>query len=152
MYVIIQKEDNLVVSITANLEDREDNSFIDLNEDVIYYKGDFDYYSDVEVPGGINKGQYFYTPEEGFKLAFSNYDIMRARVHLINTDTKAKEYLDAVIRENNSFRNEKRDLEKNIALLKENNLSTEEKITLLESVVCDLFESLLILQEVNINA
>lgn len=152
MYVIIQKQDNLVVSITSNLEDCKDGSFLDVNEDVLYYKGEFDYYSNIDVPGGINKGQYFYTPEEGFKLAFSNYDIMRARVHLIDVDTKAKDYLNEIINEKNAFKSEKQDLENNIKLLKENNLTTDEKITLLESVVCDLFESLLTLQEVNTNA
>lgn len=148
MYVIIQKQDNLVVSITDNLEDKEDGSFLDLNEDVLYYKGEYDFYSNIDVPGGINKGQYFYTPEEGFKLAFSNYDIMKARVNLIEVDAKAKEYLENIIQEKNLFNMEKKNLEENIKTLKENNLTTEEKITLLESVVCDLFESLLILQEV----
>lgn len=152
MYVIIQKDNNLVVSITANLEVNDDGSFTDLNEGVIYCIGDFDYYSDVEVPGGINKGQYFYTPEEGFKLAFSNYDIMRARVHLINVDTKAQEYLNDIIREKNSFITEKATLEKNIQSLKANTLTADEKITLLESVVCDLYELLLTLQEENTNA
>ena len=51
-----------------------------------------------------------------------------------------------------AFQSEKQNLENNIKLLKENNLTTDEKITLLESVVCDLFESLLTLQEVNTNA
>ena len=103
MYVIVQKQDNLVVGITERLKDHEDGSFADLNEDICYYKGEFVYYSDVEVPGGINKGQYFYTPEEGFKLAFSNYDIMKARVHLIDVDTKAKDYLNEIIYEKKSF-------------------------------------------------
>lgn len=148
MYVIIQKQDNLVVGITANLIDNEDNSFLDTNDNVLYYKGDFDYYANIDVPGGINKGQYFYTPEEGFKLAFSNYDIMKARVHLINVDSKAQEYFEKITNEINIFQNEKNNLEQNVHLaLKENNLTIEEKITLLETVVCDLYELLLNLQE-----
>ena len=146
MYVIVQKQDNLVVGMTERLIDNENGSFTDLNEDVCYYKGEFVYYPDVEVPGGINKGQYFYTPEEGFKLAFSNYDIMRARVHLINLETQAEEYLKQVTEYHNSFKEEKNTLEKNVDLLKQGKLTTDEKITLLELVVCDLYETVLSLK------
>lgn len=162
MYVIIEKETNLVVGLTDNLIEYEDGSaFLDVNEDMAYYKGEYDYYSNVDAPGGINKGQYFYTPETGFKLLYSNLQLMKARMNALSAETEAKKYADGVsslydhtsVLHNqtsnlyNNFATEKANIESNIALLKENNLTADEKITLLETVVCDLFEVILTLQE-----
>lgn len=91
MYVITQKEDNYVVGLCNELIDNNDGSFLDVDEDVLYYKGDYCYYVNVEVPAGINKHQYFYTEEDGFKLAFNKLEMMQMRRAAMDFDRRAEQ-------------------------------------------------------------
>ena len=146
MYIIVEKDNNFVVGITPDLIDNNDGSFTDKVELVDYSKGDYSYYVGVEVPPGINKHQYYYTEEEGFKLAFSQRDMFMMRKNFIDKEIQSGRYLNKCTAVYDKFKEESEDIGKNIKALTDNSLTVEEKITLLEYIVCDLYEEILVIK------
>ena len=129
MYVITQKQNDFVVGLCENLIDNNDGSFIDKDEDIVYYKGEYCYYPGVDIPAGVNKHQYAYTPEEGFKLIFTKLDLMKAKLSAAYKEDKATEALDEI---------------KNLYSKFTNKLNTEEvSIVTLQEAIFDLYELIL---------
>ena len=143
MYVITQKEDNYIVGICTNIIDNNDGSFLDCDEDVIYYKCEFTYYPNVEVPGGIHKGQYSYTPEDGFKLEFNKLDMLKLRLANVSKERELNRSANHVSKLYANFRSEKQSLEENISLITDevftNNMTLED----IQIALCDIYELLL---------
>ena len=96
MYIITQKQDDFVVGLCHNLIDNNDGSFTDADEGCLYYKGEYCYYPNVDTPAGVRVNQYTYTPEEGFKLAFSQLDLMRMKLSVAYKEDKATEALEEI--------------------------------------------------------
>lgn len=146
MYVIVQKQDNFVVGLCEELIDNNDGSFLDLDEDIIYYKGEYFYYPDVAVPVGVNTHQYTYTEEEGFKLAFSKLELMRARLASIEEKQISDELLIKSHSLYNSFKNEKETLEDTLNLLSTETIENTVTLIDIQKACCDLYELLIELQ------
>ena len=143
MYVIVEKENNLMVDYTDNLIDNGDGSFLNVTADLLYNIGDYSYHEVDSIAPGINANQYYYTPEDGFKLAFSNLDMMRAKMATIEKEVQSKEFLIKTLNTYNKFQKEKSDIENGLKNLFNESLTTDERVILLESTVCDLYELIL---------
>lgn len=128
MYIITQKQDDFVVGLCNNLIDNNDGSFTDLDENCLYYKGEYCYYPNVETPKGVNANQYIYTPEEGFKLAFSKLELMKMKLSSAYKEDKATESLWEIENLYSKFVN---------------------KETIFQEAICDLYELQLGLKENN---
>ena len=147
MYVITQKEDNYVVGLCNELIDNNDGSFLDVDEDILYYKGDYCYYVNVEVPAGINKHQYFYTEEDGFKLAFNKLEMMQMRRAAMDLDRRAEKAYAKTNIAVERFNQNKALLEETASLLvdeeyknAENIASAQEALLVVQEAICELYE------------
>ena len=150
MYVITQKEDNYVVGLCNELIDNNDGSFLDVDEDVLYYKGDYCYYTNVDVPAGINKHQYFYTEENGFKLAFNKLEMMQMRRAAMDLDRRAEKAYAKTNIAVEKFAKEKALLEEATTLIadeqyhtKEDVESVQEALIITQEAICELYELLI---------
>lgn len=143
MYLITQNDGNLVIKFSTIIEAKE-NSFID-DENVEYTGADYQYFPNVDNPGGVKEHQYSYTPEEGFKIVFTTKDLMEARIKFFDNQLESERYLVETTQKYHQFCNEKENIETSLKFLSNNSLSADEKIALLENVVCDLYEALLAL-------
>lgn len=147
MYVITQKEDNYVVGLCNELIDNNDGSFLDVDEDVLYYKGDYCYYVNVDVPAGINKHQYFYTEEDGFKLAFNKLEMMQMRRSAMDFDRRAEKAFAKTNIAVERFAKDKALLEEATNLIADEQYKNQEDIKSTQKDVKSAKDSLLIVQE-----
>ena len=149
IYIIVEKENNLLVDYTDNFTDNGDGSFTNVTSDIMYFSGEYKYYEIDKVPAGVHANQYYYTPEEGFKLAFSNLDMVKARRITMENELQSKMNLTKVLNTYNAFEAEKSSIDENLKKLTDESLTTDERVLLLESTVCDLYELILsMMQEV----
>ena len=143
MYIITEKENNLMVDYCDELVDNGDGSFLNVTADLLYWSNCYLYYEIDKIPTGVNTCQYFYTPEEGFKLAFSNLDVMKAQMATMEKEVQSNENFTRILNTYNKFQEEKTGIEDNLKRLSDDSLSSDERILLLESTVCDLYELIL---------
>lgn len=146
MYVIVQKQDNFVVGLCEELIDNNDGSFLDVDEDILYYKGEFFYYPNVNVPAGVNVHQYTYTLDEGFKVAFSKLELMKARLASIEEKQMSDELLIKSHSLYHSFKNEKGILEDTLNLLSTEAVENSTILIDIQKACCELYELLIELQ------
>lgn len=139
--VITQNEGNLVVAFSEDVEIFE-NSFVDNVEGREYLLADFSVYSDVEVPGGVQENIYMYTPEDGFQIAFSSLDILKARMKIMENDLDSQRFAVMANSAYTRFTEERAGIESSLEQLSNDSLTTEERVELLEAIVCDLYEAL----------
>lgn len=140
MYVITQKDNNYCIGICNNLIDNNDGSFLNVDEDVMYYKGDYTYYSDVDVAPGIQAYQYKYTKEKGFELAFNQLDLIKARLAFVNSEKQSTKTLYENKKILNKFHNEKEMLDNNIGLLTDESYNNQETLLLIQDALCEIYE------------
>lgn len=137
MFIVVSKEDNLVQSACEEIIDNNDGSFTNPECDIVYNIGDFCYYEldDKDFPRRVFENfQYYYTIEDGFKLAYTGEDYAR---HI--REGREYEYKSLKILQ------ECQQQIKDVANLYDNfiNKTTdiENRLSILENMIIELFEN-----------
>ena len=128
--VICEIDSKIAISFPKKIEENNDGTFRDVDEDTTYYKGGYTYYEGVDVPDdGLWKCRYTYDPDEGFKLAYTQADV-------IAWQKQAQEEI-------SHAQKRRADFEDYMKKISDDAMSDKDKISVLQETVCELYEMII---------
>lgn len=106
MYIITEKDSNILIAISDEVILNEDSTFTDVTNSAVYFNGEYSVFEPEEVPRYVSTYEYTYTPETGFKRFLTAQEVLEQRMALKQAATlslTALEDLDTKISQLNSI-------------------------------------------------